>query len=109
MKLIRFGEPGRERPGVLDDQGQIRDLSGHVADLAGASLSPESIQHLREVDCSRLPKVAGGVRIGPCVGAVGKFVCIGLNYADHAAEAGVSVPKEPVVFMKAVSAICGPN
>lgn len=109
MKLLRFGEPGRERPGVLDEQGVIRDLSGEVADIAGASLQPESIQRLRGLDLSRLPKVDGAVRMGPCVGAVGKFICIGLNYADHAAEAGVSVPAEPVLFMKAVSAICGPN
>jgi 2-keto-4-pentenoate hydratase/2-oxohepta-3-ene-1,7-dioic acid hydratase in catechol pathway len=109
MKLLRFGERGRERPGLLDEEGEIRDLSGHVADISGASLHPESIQQLRGIDCSSLPKVAGGVRIGPCVGTVGKFICIGLNYADHAAESGVSVPTEPVLFMKAVSAICGPN
>jgi 2-keto-4-pentenoate hydratase/2-oxohepta-3-ene-1,7-dioic acid hydratase in catechol pathway len=109
MKLLRFGEPGRERPGVLDEQGNIRDLSGEVSDIAAATLQPKSIQRLRDLDCSRLPKVEEAVRIGPCVGAVGKFICIGLNYADHAAEAGVSVPAEPVLFMKAVSAICGPN
>ncbi len=109
MKLLRFGEPGRERPGLLDKQGNIRDLSGEVADIAGATLQPESIQRLRDIDWSHLPKVDAGVRIGPCANGVGKFICIGLNYADHAAEAGVSVPAEPVLFMKAVSAICGPN
>lgn len=109
MKLLRFGEPGRERPGVLDETGGIRDLSQYVADIAGTALLPESIQKLREIDLSALPKVSGGVRLGPCVGTVGKFLCIGLNYADHAAESGVSVPVEPVLFMKAVSSITGPN
>lgn len=109
MKLVRFGEPGAERPGVLDERGQIRDLSAHVSEISGAVLLPESIAKLRTVDPSGLPKAPAGVRIGPCVGSVGKFLCIGLNYADHAAESGVAVPREPVLFMKAVSAICGPN
>jgi 2-keto-4-pentenoate hydratase/2-oxohepta-3-ene-1,7-dioic acid hydratase in catechol pathway len=109
MKLLRYGERGRERPGLLDENGELRDLSARVADIAGSALCPDSILELRELDCSRLPKVENGVRLGPCVGAVGKFICIGLNYADHAAEAGVPLPKEPVLFMKAVSAISGPN
>jgi 2-keto-4-pentenoate hydratase/2-oxohepta-3-ene-1,7-dioic acid hydratase in catechol pathway len=109
MKLIRFGNPGTEKPGIIDAQGQIRDLSGMVADISGSTLCPESLDYLRQQGTADLPLVAGSPRLGPCVGAVGKFVCIGLNYADHAAEAGVAVPSEPVVFMKATSAICGPN
>jgi 2-keto-4-pentenoate hydratase/2-oxohepta-3-ene-1,7-dioic acid hydratase in catechol pathway len=109
MKLLRYGPPGEEKPGVLDGDGKIRDLSGIIPDLAGESLFPESIEKLRNNDISLLPKVAGQPRIGPCVGSVGKFVCIGLNYSDHAAEAGMAVPAEPVIFMKATSSICGPN
>jgi 2-keto-4-pentenoate hydratase/2-oxohepta-3-ene-1,7-dioic acid hydratase in catechol pathway len=101
--------PGEEKPGVLDADGKIRDLSGMIPDLAGESLFPASIEKLRNNDISLLPKVAGQPRIGPCVGSVGKFVCIGLNYSDHAAEAGMAVPTELVVFMKATSSICGPN
>jgi len=109
MKLLRYGNPGAEKPGALDSEGNIRDLSGVVADLAGAALLPESIEKLRQIDLHTLPLVEGSPRLGPCVGAVGKFLCIGLNYADHAAESGVAVPAEPVLFMKATSAICGPN
>jgi 2-keto-4-pentenoate hydratase/2-oxohepta-3-ene-1,7-dioic acid hydratase in catechol pathway len=109
MKLLRYGPAGAERPGMLDDDGGIRDLSGVIADVAGATLSPESLQRLRELDVTKLPLVDGSSRIGACVGAVGKFICIGLNYSDHAAESGMAVPVEPVVFMKATSAICGPN
>ena len=109
MKLVRFGEPGTERPGILDAGGEIRDLSAYVKDISGAALLPEGLDRLRKINPSELPKAPAGVRIGPCVGSVGKFICIGLNYADHAAESGVAVPKEPVLFMKAVSAICGPN
>lgn len=109
MKLLRFGPQGSEKPGLLDAEGQIRDLSGVVADIAGAVLSDAQLQHLREVDPTSLPLVAGAPRIGPCVAQVGKFICIGLNYADHAAEAGMDLPQEPVVFFKATSAICGPN
>lgn len=109
MKLLRYGNPGAEKPGLLDPEGRIRDLSGVVADIAGSSLLPESLAKLRQLNLATLPLVSGSPRLGPCVGCVGKFVCIGLNYSDHAAESGMAVPAEPVVFMKATSAICGPN
>lgn len=109
MKLVRYGETGRERPGLIDGSGKIRDLSGFVNDISGIHLSPESLEHLRGIDPNALPTVRKDVRLGACVGGVGKFVCIGLNYSDHAAESGMAVPAEPVVFMKATSAICGPN
>lgn len=109
MKLLRFGSPGAEKPGVLDSEGRIRDLSGIIPDIAGSSLAPESLERLRLLDFAALPLVSGSSRLGPCVGSVGKFICIGLNYSDHAAESGMAVPAEPVVFMKATSAICGPN
>jgi 2-keto-4-pentenoate hydratase/2-oxohepta-3-ene-1,7-dioic acid hydratase in catechol pathway len=109
MKLLRYGSPGAELPGILDSGGSLRDLSGVVADIGKASLSPESLEKLRELNPSELPLVPGSPRMGPCVASVGKFICIGLNYSDHAAESGMAVPSEPVVFMKATSAICGPN
>ncbi len=109
MKLLRFGSPGAEKPGALDPQGGLRDLSGVVADIAGSSLLPESLAKLRQLNLATLPLVSGSPRLGPPVGSVGKFVCIGLNYSDHAAESGMAVPAEPVVFMKATSSICGPN
>ena len=109
MKLLRFGPQGNERPGILDRHNQIRDLSGVVADISHNVLSPESIESLRALDLESLPVVSGQPRVGACVGGVGKFICIGLNYSDHAAEANMAVPKEPVIFMKATSAICGPN
>jgi 2,4-diketo-3-deoxy-L-fuconate hydrolase len=109
MKLLRYGAPGAEKPGVLDDDGEIRDLSAIIPDLAGHSLLPEAIAWLRKADLTTLPKVPGQPRIGPCVAGVGKFVCIGLNYSDHAAESGMVVPTEPVVFMKATSSISGPD
>jgi 2-keto-4-pentenoate hydratase/2-oxohepta-3-ene-1,7-dioic acid hydratase in catechol pathway len=109
MKLLRFGDVGRERPGILDSESQIRDLSPIVNDLGGNVLLPESLEKLRDLDLHSLPLIPDGVRIGACVTSVGKFICIGLNYADHAAESGVAVPKEPIIFMKATSAICGPN
>ena len=109
MKLLRFGPKGAERPGMLDGGGAIRDLSGVVGDIAGATLSDEGIARLRALDPALLPEVPAGTRIGPCVGQVGKFICIGLNYSDHAAETGSKVPKEPIIFMKATSAICGPD
>ena len=109
MKLVRYGPAGEERPGMLDVEGTLRDLSAHVEDIAGATLSPDGLDRLRALDPGSLPLVEGSPRIGPCVGRVGKFVCIGLNYADHAAESGLSVPPEPVVFMKATSAIIGPD
>jgi 2-keto-4-pentenoate hydratase/2-oxohepta-3-ene-1,7-dioic acid hydratase in catechol pathway len=109
MKLLRYGLPGKEKPGVLDATGKIRDLSKAVGDVAKEILLPESIEQLKRLDPSTLPAVETPVRLGPCVGRVGKFICIGLNYSDHAAESGASVPSEPVLFMKATSAICGPN
>jgi len=109
MKLLRYGPAGQEKPGLLDAQGQIRDLSGVVADIAGEALTPEGIAKLKAVDPASLPVVSGNPRLGPCVGRVGKFVCIGLNYSDHAAESGLAVPPEPVIFMKPTSAIVGPN
>ena len=109
MKLLRFGPRGHEKPGLLDATGTIRDLSGVVDDIAGNVLSDASLTRLRELDPSKLPAVSGRPRIGACVGRVGKLVCIGLNYADHAAESGLPVPTEPVVFNKWTSAICGPN
>ncbi|MFQ5947523.1 MAG: fumarylacetoacetate hydrolase family protein [Acidimicrobiia bacterium] len=108
MRFLRYGSPGRERPGFLDSEGVIRDLSDEIEDLAGDALLPEGIDRLRGLDPSALPAVTGDVRIGPCVGRVGKFVCVGLNYTDHAAESGMEVPSEPVLFMKATSAVSGP-
>ena len=107
MKLLRWGEPGRELPGILDRDGTIRDLSPLIRDLRGRVL--EVLPALRGIDVAALPVVAGGARLGPPVAGTGKFICIGLNYADHAAESGMHVPSEPVIFMKATSAICGPN
>ena len=109
MKLLRYGPTGAEKPGMLDGDGAIRDLSGAVADIAGDALTPEGLDKLRAIDPASLPKVDGNPRIGPCVGDVGKFMCIGLNYSDHAAETGGEVPPEPILFMKANSAISGPN
>lgn len=109
MKLLRYGEPGKEKPGLLDTEGKIRDLSGQVADIGGQVLDPTYLAKLAKTDPSSLPVVNGSPRLGPCVSNVGKFICIGLNYADHAAEAGLALPTEPVVFMKASSAIVGPN
>ena len=109
MKLLRFGERGRERPGLLDNRGRIRDLSAVVDDIAGDTLAPEGLARLRALDPESLPLVEGDPRIGACVGRVGKFICIGLNYSDHAAETGATVPAEPVVFGKWTSAICGAN
>ena len=109
MKLIRYGSPGSERPGILDRAGRLRDLSGVVADITGPALSPESLSKLLAINPEDLAEVTGAQRFGPCVASVGKFICIGLNYSDHAAESGMAVPQEPVVFMKATSAIIGPN
>jgi 2-keto-4-pentenoate hydratase/2-oxohepta-3-ene-1,7-dioic acid hydratase in catechol pathway len=108
MKLLRYGPAGEEKPGILDGAGRIRDLSNVVPDLAGTALLPESLDRIRRVPVDTLPLVEGNPRIGPCVGRVGKFVCIGLNYSDHAAESGMPVPKEPILFMKATSCISGP-
>jgi 2-keto-4-pentenoate hydratase/2-oxohepta-3-ene-1,7-dioic acid hydratase in catechol pathway len=109
MKLLRYGPPGREKPGILDSKGDIRDLSDVIPVLARDSLLPHTIRRLREINPATLPRVDGDVRLGPCVGSVGKFICIGLNYSDHAAESGMAIPAEPILFMKATSAICGPN
>jgi len=108
MKLLRYGAAGAEKPGLIDVDGKIRDLSRIVPDIDGRALSASSLAKLNAVDQATLPLVAGNPRIGPCVGGVGKFICVGLNYADHAAESGMEVPKEPVLFFKATSAICGP-
>jgi 2,4-didehydro-3-deoxy-L-rhamnonate hydrolase len=108
MKLVRYGAPGQEKPGLVEPDGGIRDLSGVAGDIAGDVLLPERLDEIRGLDMSDLPPVPAGTRLGPCVGRVGKFVCIGLNYADHAAETGAAPPDEPVIFMKATSAICGP-
>ena len=113
MKLLRYGLPGREKPGVLDAQGRVRDLSGHIADVGGTALLPQQLQVLRALNLESLPLVAGtpqqDLRLGACVAGVGKFICIGLNYSDHAAESGMQVPPEPVVFNKWTSAMCGPD
>ena len=109
MKLVRFGAPGREKPGMLDAQGRVRDLSKVVPDIAGPALSPSGLTKLRKLKPEKLPLVRGTPRLGPCVGEVGNFIAIGLNYSDHAAEAGMPIPKEPIIFNKAPSSICGPN
>ena len=109
MKLLRYGTQGIEKPGMMAADGTIRDLSGHIEDLTGAELSDAGLARLRDIDVNSLSVVEGSVRLGPCVGNVGKFVCIGLNYADHAAESGMALPEEPVIFFKATSAIMGPN
>lgn len=109
MKLMRIGEKGREKPAILLGDGSIRDISSLVDDIAGATLGDAALDQLRRADLQSLPKLSAQERVGPCVGRVGKFLCIGLNYADHAAEAGMDLPAEPVMFMKATSAICGPN
>ena len=109
MRLLRYGAKGQEQPGMLDRDGRIRSLAGVVPDIAGEALSDAGLARLRAVDPATLPLVDGSPRLGPCVGGVGKFVCIGLNYADHAAESGLKVPPEPVMFLKATSAICGPD
>ncbi|MBM7066828.1 fumarylacetoacetate hydrolase family protein [Actibacterium sp. 188UL27-1] len=109
MKLVRYGAPGAEKPGLIDGDGKLRDISGHVADIAGPMLGDDSLAALRSVDPTTLPEVAGEQRLGPCVGDIGKFLCIGLNYSDHAAETGAAIPDHPILFFKANSAIIGPN
>ncbi len=109
MKLLRYGPVGQEKPGLMDENGAIRDLSGKVSDIAGDALSDAGLDALRALDVNALPVVEGAPRIGACVGQVGKFICIGLNYADHAAESGMALPEEPVIFFKATSAIMGPD
>jgi ureidoglycolate lyase len=109
MKLLRVGAKGSEKPAILAEDGSIRDLSGIVGDIGGQALSPEGLAKIRATDLGVLPRLSDTDRIGPCVANVGKFICIGLNYADHAAETGAPIPKEPIIFMKATSAIIGPN
>lgn len=109
MKLVRYGAPGAEKPGMIDDSGVLRDLSGEISDINGAALSDASLDKLRSLDPTSLPAVEGDPRFGPCVGGIGKFMCIGLNYADHAAESGLDLPDHPILFMKATSAVVGPN
>jgi 2-keto-4-pentenoate hydratase/2-oxohepta-3-ene-1,7-dioic acid hydratase in catechol pathway len=109
MKLLRYGEPGAEKPAMLDQAGKIRDLSGVVRDIDGSAISPEGLAKLAKLDPATLPLVSGTPRIGPCVARPLNFVCIGLNYADHAAESNMPLPKEPIFFLKSLSAFCGPN
>jgi len=109
MKLIRYGDNKQEKPGIVDNDGRIRDLSGVISDIDGTTISEEGLARLRGLDISTLPVVEGNPRIGPCVGKIGKFVCIGLNYSDHAAESGLPEPSEPVIFNKWTSAVVGPN
>ncbi|WP_170427187.1 fumarylacetoacetate hydrolase family protein [Ruegeria arenilitoris] len=109
MKLLRYGAKGAEKPGILASDGSVRDLSGVIGDISGDTLGDTVLKKLRATDVDSLPVVDGDPRIGPCVGNVGKFICIGLNYADHAAESGMELPAEPVIFFKATSAIIGPN
>lgn len=109
MKLLRYGSAGAERPGLLDSQGNIRDLSEHITDVAGDALQPAALDALRKLDPESLPLVSDASRLGACVGNVGKFICIGLNYADHAEETDAEIPKEPIIFSKWTSAIVGPN
>ncbi|NWE11812.1 fumarylacetoacetate hydrolase family protein [Pseudomonas yamanorum] len=109
MKLLRYGEKGQERPALLDAEGRLRDLSAHISDVAGEALLPHNLARLQDLDPTSLPLVPGNPRLGACVGQVGKFICIGLNYADHAAETGAPIPDEPIIFNKWTSAIVGPN
>ena len=109
MKLVRFGAPGREKPGIVDQDGKIRDLSKIVPDIAGETLSPKGLAKIKKTDLSKLPVVKAGTRLGPCVGGKPHFIAIGLNYADHAAETGAAIPKEPIIFQKAPTSLCGAN
>ncbi|AMV00495.1 MULTISPECIES: fumarylacetoacetate hydrolase family protein [Xanthomonas] len=109
MKLVRIGAEGHERPGLIDSQGRIRDLSGVIDDVAGEHITAAGLEKLRALDVATLPLIEGEVRYGAAVGRIGKFICVGLNYADHAAESGMEVPKMPILFMKATTAVCGPN
>src|SRR4051794_37428632 len=109
MKLVRFGPAGREKPGILDDKGRIHDLSKVVPDITGETLSRTGLAKIRKAKVDKLPLVRGNPRLGPCISGVGHFIAIGLNYTDHAAETGMPLPKEPIIFTKAPSSICGPN
>ncbi|MCB1439239.1 MAG: fumarylacetoacetate hydrolase family protein [Nitratireductor sp.] len=109
MKLVRYGAEGAEKPGMIDKDGKLRDLSAQVDDIAGAALAPDTLAKLSGIDPQTLPLVEGNPRLGPCVGNIGKFLCIGLNYSDHAAETGAAIPEHPILFHKATSAVVGPN
>jgi 2-keto-4-pentenoate hydratase/2-oxohepta-3-ene-1,7-dioic acid hydratase in catechol pathway len=109
MRLVRYGRPGKEKPGLIDDEGKLRDLSGVIADIDAATLAPKALRKLEKIAHATLPLVRGNPRFGVPVARVGKFICIGLNYSDHAAEAGMAAPQEPIVFMKAISALNGPD
>src|SRR5215471_2933443 len=109
MKLVRFGPRGREKPGIIDAKGRIRDLFKIVPDIAGEALSPQGLAKIRKASVDKLPLVKGNPRLGACVGKVGNFIAIGLNYSDHAAEAGMKIPAEPIIFNKVTTCICGPN
>ena len=109
MKLLRVGEKGKEKPAILDADGKIRDISSHVSDLNPHNLNFETISKIQSVDTSNLPEISSDQRVGSCITSPGKFVAIGLNYSDHAAEVGAEIPKEPIMFMKATSSMCGPN
>src|SRR5690606_12520118 len=109
MKLLRFGPAGLERPGLLDQEGRLRDLSGQIQEIDGRTLSTDGLARLRALDPGTLPEVEGEPRLGPCVGNVGKLICVVLNYAKHAQESGIEAPREPVLFAKATSAIVGPD
>jgi 2-keto-4-pentenoate hydratase/2-oxohepta-3-ene-1,7-dioic acid hydratase in catechol pathway len=109
MKLVRYGEPGREKPGLIDNGGQLRDLSEHVHDIDGSVLTQAALARLAALNTDSLPEVAGSPRLGACLTGIGKFMCIGLNYSDHAAETGSAIPEHPILFMKATSAVVGAN
>ena len=109
MKLVRYGAPGREKPGIIGEDGKIRDLSRIVKDIDGEMLSEGGLAKIKKLNLNRMKPVAGKPRLGPCVGNVKNFIAIGLNYSDHAAEAGMPIPKEPIIFNKAITCICGPN
>ena len=109
MKLVRYGEMGAEKPAMVDTDGKIRDLSAHIDDITGATLNPATLDSLRNIDPASLPEIDSAVRLGACVGNIGKFMCIGLNYSDHAAETGSDIPEYPILFMKATSAVVGAN
>jgi 2-keto-4-pentenoate hydratase/2-oxohepta-3-ene-1,7-dioic acid hydratase in catechol pathway len=109
MKLVRYGLTGRERPGILDAQGNIRDLSGHIGDISRDTLSPAGLKRLGDIEVENLPVVEGTPRFGACVGAVSKLIGVGLNYSDHAKECGLAIPEDPIIFSKAISSLCGPN
>ena len=109
MKLLRVGEKGKEKPAILDGDGKIRDISSHVSDLNPHNLNFKTISKIQSVDTSNLPEISSDQRVGSCITSPGKFVAIGLNYSDHAAEVGAEIPKEPIMFMKATSSVCGPN